>query len=84
MCDAMELLDGIENPTGENRDGTWKHTPGRYTTDAPGYEVEIVDYGNGYGWFMDEYGDGRPRRLFPTAKAAMAYAEEYHMMNEVA
>lgn len=52
---------------------TWKHTTGRYTTDAPGYEVEIVNYG-----------DGRPRRLFPTAKAAMAYAEEFHMMNEVA
>lgn len=59
----------------------WKHTTGKYETDAPGYTVAVVNYGNGYGWFVDDYGDGRPRRLFPTAKAAMAYAEDFHMMN---
>ena len=46
----------------------WKHTSGRYETDAPGFTVAVVNYGNGYGWYVDE-GDGRIRRFFRTAVA---------------
>lgn len=59
---------------------SWKHTSGRYETDAPGYDIAVVNYGNGYGWYIDE-GDGRIKRFFRTAKAAMAYVEEYYSMN---
>lgn len=57
----------------------WKHTSGRYETDAPGFTVAVVNYGNGYGWYIDE-GDGKIRRFFRTAKQAIALAEEYYGM----